>query len=134
MAGSSGIGVFDEAQSPQDAFRILDEIASSTPVIQAELGPVHRFPNTDIFVFTLLDETPFVDLHKRIKKAGLLFKPCPFPYRPHCTFRSLAPKDTEEESQIFSLSVPGDFTLTSMAVYGWAADGCTGYHRVPLGE
>jgi 2'-5' RNA ligase len=117
LIGSSGVGVFDAAQDPKAAFAALDAIAAETAPIQACFGSVLRFPNTDIFVFTLQDESPLRALHERIAKSGLSFTSSPFPFTPHCTLRSRSPVSDEDVAELLSLQVPESFVLDTMSVY-----------------
>ncbi len=117
VAGSSGIGTIDPRQDPDDAYRILDSIATATPPITASFGPVHRFPGTDIFVLTLEPEDPFLAPHDRIRDSGILFGANPFPYKPHCTIRAGLPVDDAKAEELLAVSVPGSFVLDALSVY-----------------
>jgi len=117
LAGSSGVGVFNEVQDVQEAFVMLDAIASETLPIVASFGKVVRFPNSDIFVLTLIDEQPFRVLHQRIASSSIRFKPSPFPYTPHCTLRSRSPVSEQEANKLLALQVPGTFVIDTMSVY-----------------
>jgi 2'-5' RNA ligase superfamily len=132
VAGSSGVGVIDPVQGWREAFVKLNAVAAETPPIQASFGEVLRFPNTDIFVLTLRDEGPFHALHERIAASGLRFKPSPFPYKPHCTLHSRSPVSHETANELFSLQLPGTFTLEMMSVYMVNKLPCTLLHRVQL--
>jgi len=132
LTGSSGAGVFDPQQDPEEAFSVLDAIAAETAPIQASFGKVLRFSNTDIFVFTLEDERPFRALHERIAKSSLRFKPSPFPYKPHCTLRRLAPVSEEEATELLSLRIPGRFMLDTMSIYMLDKLPMTLLHQVKL--
>jgi 2'-5' RNA ligase len=133
VAGSGGVGVFDSAQDWREAISTLHAIAAATPPIQASFEKVLRFPNTDIFVFALCDESPFRALHERIATSGLRFKPSPFPYTPHCTLYSQSPVSDEVADDLLSLRLPGTFTLDTMSVYMLNRLPCTLLHRMQLG-
>lgn len=116
IAGSNGVGEF-EPQTRDDVFRTLDAIAMETAPIEASFGPVDRFPGTDIFFLTLQDERPFRELHDRIASSPIRFKPCPYPYRPHCTLRDRTPIDDEEIADSLAVDIPGLFVLDTLSVY-----------------
>ena len=137
VAGSSGVGVFSDDQRPSEAFGILDALALRTAPIAAEFSSVHRWPGTEIFVFTLTDEEPFRALHEVLAASRLKFRESPFPYRPHCTFRITAPRDEPHAQELSRLTLPGRFLLDQMSVYGWrklpsGEVDCPHYHRVTL--
>jgi 2'-5' RNA ligase len=132
LIGSSGVGVFDLSQDPEEAFATLDAIAVETVPIQASFGEVLRFPNTDIFVHTLQDEEPFRALHERIAKSGLRFKPSPFPYKPHCTIRRRSPISKDEVAELLSLRISESFVLDTMSVYMLDKLPMSLLHRVKL--
>jgi len=132
VSGSSDVGVFDATQDPKVAFGVLDTIASETAPIHASFGEVLRFPNTDIFVLTLEDETPFHALHERISGSGLRFKPGAFPYKPHCTLRSRSPISKKDTAELLSLRITGSFLLDTMSVYMMDKLPMTLLHRVKL--
>jgi len=117
LTGSSGIGVFDLSQDASEALDTLDVIASETKPILAEFGPVHRFPNTDIFVLTLRNEEPFIDLHNRIKNSGLRFLPNPFPFKPHCTILRTTPVNKKIAHDLLQIKITNDFVIDTMSVY-----------------
>src|SRR5687767_6846001 len=85
VAGSNGVGEVHADQPSEDVFAILTAIAAETSPIEASFGPVDRFPGTQTFFLTVEDEPPFRELHDRIANSRVRFKPCPFPYQPHCT-------------------------------------------------
>ena len=132
LIGSSGVGVFDLSQDACEALEILDVIASETKPIRAEFGPVHRFPNTDIFVLTLINEEPFIDLHNRIKNSGLRFLPSPFPFKPHCTILRTAPVNEKTMRDLLQIKITNDFVIDTMSVYLFDKDLLKLLHRVKL--
>jgi hypothetical protein len=139
VAGSSGVGVFSSEQSPPEAFAILDEVAADHVPIRAAFGSVLRFPGTDIFVFTLQPEEPFRQLHQAVVGSGLRFRGNRFPYKPHCTFRTVAPDGDAQLAALLGLSICGTFELRSLSVFGWHLldNGeleCPLYHRTQLRE
>jgi 2'-5' RNA ligase len=131
IAGSSGNGVIESGQDSSEVFSILDSIAKSTKDIKATFGKVLRFPNTNIFVFTLADEEPFRALHKQIAESGIRFKQSLFPYTPHCTLRSLSPVSEQEANELLGLRITDTFTLDTMSVLSLFRDSEKNLH-VPL--
>lgn len=111
ITGSSGVGVFERDESPENVFKIVNEIAARFPVIEVSFGEVMRFPNTDIFVLTLKDETPFIELHNSLRQSGIRFTENEFPYKPHCTLRGLSPVTEEEANKLLSLTISEPFQL-----------------------
>ena len=114
LTGSSGVGSFEVDQNPEDVFTLLNKITEQTPPIHASFDEIHRFPDTDIFVLTLEDETPFITLHNRIINSGIRFQPNPFPYKPHCTLRSRSPISEEEEIDILAVNISTPFILDNI--------------------
>jgi len=113
-------------------FPILDAIAAETKPIHASFGPVDRFPGTEIFFLTLQDEQPLHELHRRIASSPIRFKPCPFPYRPHCTLRDRVPISDEEVADLLALEIQGSFVLDTLSVYAMPPP-MPLLHRVRLG-
>jgi 2'-5' RNA ligase len=117
VAGSNGVGELEADQTSEDVFALLTAIASDTKPIEASFGPVERFPGTEIFFLTLEDERPFRELHGRIVGSAIRFKPCPFPYQPHCTLRDRTPISDEEVADLLAVEIPGSFVLDTLSVY-----------------
>jgi 2'-5' RNA ligase len=117
ITGSGGVGVFEPEQEDKEAFAVLDAIAAETAPIRASFGKVLRFPNTDIFVFTLEDERPFFSVHARIAKSGLRFKPSPFPFKPHCTLHSRSLLSDADAAELLSLQILDEFTLDTITIH-----------------
>ncbi len=121
LAGSGGLGVVSPGQDPATVFAALDRVAESTPPIVGRFGPVLRFPTTDVFVLTLVDETPFRLLQQRLATSGIGFEPSPFPFRPHCTLRSRSPVSAAEERSLLAVRIAESFVLRTLSAY--ALDG-----------
>jgi hypothetical protein len=132
VAGSSGNGPLEAGQDPSAVFHVIDEIAASTEPIRAAFGPVLRLADTDIFVLTLKDETPFRALHQRIGTSGIRFRSSPYPYNPHCTLRSRSPVSRRDAENLSRLALPGDFVLDTLSVYVLAGLPVTLLHRTRL--
>jgi 2'-5' RNA ligase len=118
VAGSSGVGPFQLNQQMDEVFSVLDRIAKETAPIDVSLGEVLRFPNTDIFVLTVADETPFHALHQQITNSTLQFTSSPFPYQPHCTLVVKVPDSDAELSELLQFRVGETCVLDTMSVYG----------------
>jgi 2'-5' RNA ligase len=132
VAGSSGLGVVCPGQDPAAVFAALDHVASATPPIVARFGSVRRFPNTDIFVFTLVDETPFRLLQQRLATSGIRFGPSPFPFTPHCTLRSRPPVTVAEASALLELRITKSFVLEVLTAYALTGIPMTRLHTTRL--
>ena len=117
LIGSGGAGPIETSEDPARVYATLDEIASSTAPIRARLGPVRRFPNSDVFYFSFVDEAPLVKLHARIASSGLRFAPVPFPFVPHVTARTRTPITDAEASELHSMRIAEEFTLDTLSIY-----------------
>ena len=91
-----------------------------------------RFPNTDIFVLTLVDETPFRVLQHYLATSGIRFEPSPFPFTPHCTLRSRSPVTEAEASALLSLRITESFVLDTLTAYALAGVPMTQLHTAPF--
>lgn len=119
VAGSSGVGTLAPDQDVRQVFSTLDRIAADTPVIAGRFGSMLRFPDTDIFVLTMEDPQPFIDLHQRIRESEIEFLPSPFPFMPHCTVRgqvvgAAGPKEAEE---LLDLTIDKPFRCEMLSTY-----------------
>ncbi len=117
IVGSSGVGCIAQDQDPDELFKVIDEIAATTPPITVSFDKVHRFPGTDIVVMKLKDETLVRSLHQRFVESGVKFQNSNFPYMPHCTLRSKSPLTDQEMEELSKLKIEGDFTLRTLSVY-----------------
>ena len=133
IAGSNGVGEFEADQASEDVFALLTAIAAEAKTIEAAFGPVDCFPGTEIFFLTLEDEQPLRALHDRIANSPIRFKPCPFPYRPHCTLRDRTPISDEEVADLLAVEIPGSFVLDTLSVYAMPPP-MQLLHRVRLGS
>lgn len=100
-------------------FSTLDRIAADTPVINGRFGPMLRFPDTDIFVLTMEDPQPFVDLHRRIGESEIEFLSSPFPFMPYCTVRGqvVGAASSEEAEELLDLSIDRPFRCEMLSTY-----------------
>jgi 2'-5' RNA ligase len=133
VAGSNGVGELEADQASEDVFALLTATATKTSPIEASFGRVDRFPGTEIFFLTLENERPFHELHSRIASSPIRFKPCPFPYQPHCTLRDRTPISDEEVADLLAVEIPGSFVLETLSVYAMPPP-MPLLHRVRLGS
>lgn len=132
VAGSGGLGVVSPGQDLETVFAALDQVAAAAPPIAASFGPVRRFPHTDIFVLTLVDETPFRVLQQRLASAGIRFVPSPFPFTPHCTLRSRSPVSASDASALLALRITDGFVLEFLTAYALTGVPMTRLHTTRL--
>ena len=110
VAGSSGMGIIQENQDPEEVFRLVDKVCATTPPIRVRFGPVRRFPGSDIFVVQPINSQPFYQLHQRIATSGIKFGVSPFAYTPHCTLRSRSPVTQIEARRLLKSKITGTVT------------------------
>lgn len=122
LTGSSGIGVLDQNQNPQHVYDEINNIATRIKPVKTSFGSVIRFPNTDIFVFSLTDEDLVTNLHNELKLSPIKFHNNPFPYKPHCTIRSVSPITIEDEQEIYMNTISDEFILDTISVYSLIID------------
>ncbi len=123
VVGSSGVGPIAQDQDPDEFFKIIDEIAASTPPITVSFDKAHRFPGTDIVVMKLQNDTLIRSLHQRFIESGIKFQNTDFEYVPHCTLRSKSPLNDQEMEELSKLKIEGDFTLKTLSVYAMPPPG-----------
>lgn len=117
ISGSSGTGPIASDEDLPRVIAALDRIAAETAPIRASFGPVRRFPDSDVFYLSFVDERPLRALHERIAASGLRFQPSPFPFGPHCTLRTRAPITDAESRELISARITGEFTLDTLSLY-----------------
>lgn len=134
VAGSSGVGVFDETQDPDEALRTVERIARETKSFSMSFTRVTRFPESGVFYYEIADTAPLVAVHERLAASGMRFKPNPFPFSPHLTIDTFDEATPELERELLALPLPeGPFTVTSMSVYSLHGWDCRRLHSYPLG-
>jgi len=133
IVGSSGVGCIAQDQDPDELFKVIDEIAASTPPITVSFDKAHRFPGTDIAVMKLKDDTLVRSLHQRFVESGIKFQDTDFAYEPHCTLRSKSPLTDQEMEELSKLKVDDDFILQTLSVYTMPPPGRL-LHTVQLGS
>jgi 2'-5' RNA ligase len=117
VAGSSGLGSPVAGQALDHVEDEMSRLAARIAPIHGEFGPMLRFPGTDLFVFTVNDETPFRSLHRQFATSGLAFESSPFPFKPHCTISGNR-VTADEARRRLELTLPGRFLLPTLALYG----------------
>lgn len=117
LAGSNGLGEVQLEDESVAALSVLDVIGKATAPITASFGGAIRFPGTDTFALTLVDDGRTIALHRMIAESGLSFGAMPFPFTPHCTLTSGMPRTTEETEELLATLVPGTFVLDSLSAY-----------------
>lgn len=118
VSGSSGTGPIAEDEDDDRVCRALDRLAAETAPIAVSFGPVRRFPGTDVFYLSFIDEAQLRALHERILASGLRFTRVPFPYLPHVTLCSRSPISDDEAAALITTPVPpGEFMLESLSLY-----------------
>jgi hypothetical protein len=117
VSGSSGTGPIAADEAPMGVIATLDRIAAETAPIRAAFGPARRFPNSDVFYLSFLDEAPLRALHERIARSGLRFQPTPFPFGPHCTLRTRSPVTDDEAAEALAARIDGEFVLDTLSLY-----------------
>lgn len=117
IAGSSGMGAIRAELDPDDVLHKLGKLCRETPPIPAEFGAVVRFPDTDIFCFSMADPMPFEALQDGLRASGVRFHDSRFPFFPHCTLRMAGPLAPAAVSELFALRMPGRFMLATMSLY-----------------
>jgi hypothetical protein len=117
VSGSSGTGPIATDESLDHVIAVLNRIAAETTPIRASFGPVRRFPQSDVFYLSFVEERPLHDLHRRIASSGLRFQATQFPFGPHCTLRTRTPITEAEARRLLEARVDGEFTLDTLTLY-----------------
>lgn len=117
LAGSSGLGPI-AADTPIALLRErLTPVAEETAPLVFNLGPVERFPGTEIVVLPIAPRGPIRALHDRIASTGLHFARPRFAFSPHVTlnlYRTLTPKSLRT---LMGVCVTESVTLHRLHVY-----------------
>ncbi|WP_420828006.1 hypothetical protein [Metabacillus crassostreae] len=85
--------------------------------MKAKFLEVSRFPNTNIFFFTLNNESSFVKLHQQFANSSIKFKDNPFPYKPHCTLSNNATLSELDKKNLLSKEITDEFVLDTVSLY-----------------
>ncbi|MFP7226521.1 2'-5' RNA ligase family protein [Priestia filamentosa] len=123
VAGSSGVGVLQNNQEPDQVFKILDDIATKIEPIKASFSEVKRFPYTNIFFFSLHDEASFHNIHKKIAQSDIRFSKNDFPYKPHSTLWDRSSISEKEIQELLSIRLKEEFILNTMSIYSLESPG-----------
>ena len=104
ITGSAGVGTFHEEQNQEEAFRVVDALASEVAPIKTKFLSIKCFPNSGVFYFEPADSQPFINFQHRIIATGLKFKPSTLSYIPHCTIVNLKNNPADEAvSEIYGV-------------------------------
>ncbi len=117
ISGSSGVGVVSASQNSEE---FLDQLKSISRTIQPfyfSFGEVIRFPNTNIFVFSISERDIFNEIHNKIVSSTIKFEESRFPFFPHCTISSKSDITESEVDKILNLKIPGKHKIDSLSVY-----------------
>lgn len=132
ITGSAGVGTFDERQSQESAFRVIDTLASEVASIGTKFLSINRFPNSGVFYFEPADSQPFINLQNRIAATGLKFKPSSLSYIPHCTIANLNNLSDEAVNEIYSIPSSEKVMLEVLSFYAINQSGCHLLHQAKL--
>lgn len=117
FAGSSGLGPM-AADTPLDLLRErFTPLAQETAPLSLKLGPVERFPGTEIVVLPVAPRGRVRELHDRIGATGLHFARPRFAFSPHVTlnlYRTLTPKSLRA---LMGVSITGPVMLDRLQLY-----------------
>ncbi|MCC5807810.1 MAG: 2'-5' RNA ligase family protein [Opitutales bacterium] len=122
VAGSSGLGTLENDQDPDHVFGILNDLARGIRRFELSFQSLTSFPGTQWHYFEPMDPAPFVRIHDSLKKSGIVFKPSPYPYTPHCSVADL--KDRPEDASVLKgLGDPGaSCVMDKISVYSLRPD------------
>ena len=136
LCGSNGKGTICAGQDMDDVFSEADRIASMEKPFRTNFSSVERFPDTDIYYYTLENPEPFERLHKMFVASSIKFNPTDYAYEPHCTLK-MTPLAGLTEEQILNALCPPDeiFTINTLSIYSLTGEQLTPrlLHRVNLG-
>lgn len=118
LTGSSGIGSITPGEDLEEVLAKMEKVAKEFAPFSARFAKLERFPSTDIYFFSLLDEAPFVKLHEALRDSGIKFLPNPFPFRPHCTVSlRVQAEETELLDLIFQEVPEEEFPIEFLSCY-----------------
>ena len=99
LTGSSGVGAIPGSIPVELLAKALEPVAATTQAFDANFGPAERFMQTNTVVLPLDPNGPIRDLHDRVARSGLPFRPAKFTFTPHVTLNYFATltKDAMEQ-------------------------------------
>ncbi len=135
LTGSCGVGLISPGQTVSEIQSALASAAERIHPFSASFHSVDRFPGTDIYYLTFVEEEPFFAAHRTVAGCGIRFEPSPYPYKPHCTIKLRKPPENEQELlDLFFLNIPhGCFRLDTLSVYALPdSNSCELIHKIEL--
>jgi 2'-5' RNA ligase len=117
LIGSGGAGPITRDQGSRSVTEAVRAVIGATTAIETSFGAPHRFPGSDVFAFPLVPAEPIVDLHVRLRAAGLVCRPSAWPFVPHCTIRSRAPIRDDEAEAVLRERIEGAVALATASIY-----------------
>ena len=136
VVGSSGLGWFSPAQSPEFIADQVRELAEKHSPFQCAFSSVEVFPASQVYYLALEDESPFHAFQQSLAASKLEFEPTPFAYKPHCTIVRLPADAPAAHAELAAFSVPcAGFTISSVSLYSvnFAKHACRRVQRFVLG-
>jgi hypothetical protein len=106
LTGSSGKGPIPPGTELTPILERLSDICLQTQQWSLRFKDVSRFPNTDIFILSIVDRKPFDDFHGKLSETDISFSPIAYPYTPHCVLRAGPNFKTGHREYLSSLKVP----------------------------
>ena len=118
VVGSSGLGWFSPAQSPEFIADQVRELAQKRSPFQCAFAGVEVFPASQVYYLALEDESPFHSFQESLAASMLEFEPTPFAYKPHCTILRLPADAPAANAKLAAFSVPSaGFTISPVSLY-----------------
>lgn len=108
LAGSSGKGPIPPGTELTPILEKIGDICIQTQPWSLQFKDISRFPNSDIFILSLVERKPFDELHKKISGIDIPFSPIQYPYNPHCVLRAGPNLKPEHRDFLSSVKVPGE--------------------------
>jgi len=134
VSGSSGNGVVSADQNYDEFISELNSIAKQIQPFDFSFSEPIRFPNTNIFVMSVKDKSPFEIIHEKINSSKIKFDESPFPYFPHCTISSKSDISEEKIVEIMNLEITGNHQIDSLSVYQMGSLPLKKIYTVKLGN
>jgi len=117
LAGSSGVGPIPTDTPVERLQEILAPIAATTPSMELEFEPPHRFMQTDIVSLPLDPHGPLRALHERIARSGLPFRRARFQFSPHCTLSFYPTLTPQKERELLAVRVTAPARIERLQIY-----------------
>ena len=117
LAGSSGVGAIPADTKVAALRAALEPIAKTTAPMRLPLGAPIRFMQTEIVVLPMDPNGPLRDLHGRIVRSGLTFKPARFSFTPHVTMNFFPTLTPQVERELLAMRVNDPVIINRFQVY-----------------